>query len=320
MRSIRDVILQTRKDVRDDVRSTHDAFLHMRNDFQETGKLVTEIHLNAQREKMHRWLSAPDPSTNYVRARRSRQDETGLWFLRGAFNGWTKVAQLMWLHGKPGCGKTVLSSTIIAQVYETCLFEGVAVAYFFFDFNDAEKQKSDNMIRAIVKQLYTLSDKKDLQLESLFSSCNNGERQPSSDDLMQALKDLMKSFHKNYIILDALDECSDIQELLVCVEQIKAWQLSGLHMLLTSRSIKVIKDALTPMTDAKSRICIQSAAVDADIEIYVQHRLRTDKKLERWRGHVQAQKEINDTLKSKADGMSVSHIKLVESFVFVLYC
>ena len=225
----------------------------------------------------------------------------------------------MWLHGKPGCGKTVLSSTIIAEVHKTCLLEDVAVAYFYFDFNDAEKQKSDNMIRSIVKQLYTSLSKKHLKLESLFSSCNNGERQPSSYDLMQVLKDLMEGFHKTYIILDALDECSDVEKLLVNIEEIQNWQLTGLHMLLTSRRHMDIEDALKPLTNSKSRICIQSAAVDADIETYIRHRLQTDKKLSRWKNHTLAQEEIINALKSKADGMSVSPIMLAGLFVYFLH-
>lgn len=304
--------------IQDDVRSTHDAVLQTQKDVQETGKLTSEIQRDLQQEKIHRWLSAPDPSTNYNRARRSRQDKTGLWFLHGAFNDWTQKAQLMWLHGKPGCGKTVLSSTIIAQVCETCLFEGAAIAYFYFDFNDAEKQQSDKMIRSIVKQLY--AKKKSVDLESLFSSCDNGERQPSSDDLMQTLKGLIKDFHKTFIILDALDECSDRQQLLDAIDEIQTWRLSGLHLLLTSRSLTEIENALKPMTHLKSRICIQSAAVDADIEIYVRHRLQTDKNLRCWRNRIQAQKEINDTLKTKADGMSVSHNKLASLFVYALCC
>ena len=112
----------------------------------------------------------------------------------------------------------------------------------------------------------------------------------------------------------------DADNLLANIKQIQDWHLAGLHMLLTSRRHKDIEDALKPLTDLKSRICIQSAAVDADIEIYVQHRLKHDIKLKRWRKNVEARKAINDTLKSKADGMSVAHIKLISLIIHVLSC
>lgn len=54
----------------------------------------------------------------------------------------------MWLYGKAGCGKTVLASTIIEEIL-ACPSDAVAVAYFYFDFNNAEKQNSDKMICSI---------------------------------------------------------------------------------------------------------------------------------------------------------------------------
>ena len=270
--------------------------------FQKTERLTIENHRKLQREKIHRWLFVSDFSTNYFRARRFRQKDTGLWFLQRAFNEWTNKVQFMWLHGKLDCGKTVLSSIIITQVDETCIFGEAAIVYFYFDFNDIEKQSSNKMIRSIVKQLYISSIKKNLKLESLFFFCN-GERQLSFDELMQVLKDLMKGFHKSYIVFDVLNECSDVDELLAYIKQIQDWQFAELHMLFTSRRHTDIEIALKPLTDLKNRICIQNAAVNVDIETYTQHRLQTDKKSKRWQNHLFAQRKIKNAFKSKADGM-----------------
>lgn len=116
----------------------------------------------------------------------------------------------------------------------------------------------------------------------------------------------MQEFDTTYIVVDALDECSDRDELLKKIEIIQNWQLPKLHMLLTSRYLIEIEEALQTMTHSQSRICIQSAAVNADIEVYVSHRLRHDRRLKRWQNHAQAQEEIKKTLKEGADGMSVS--------------
>lgn len=45
------------------------------------------------------------------------------------------------------------------------------------------------------------------------------------------------------------------------------------------------------------------ALVGEDIRLYVQERLQTDSKLERWREQPEVQREIADTLVDKADGM-----------------
>lgn len=224
----------------------------------------------------------------------------------------------MWLHGKAGCGKTVLSSIIISEVDRICRFDGVAVTYFYFDFNDTEKQDANKMICSIIKQLVSQSTNKCIRLESLFSTCNDGARQPNSDDLMLVLEGTMKAFDKVYIILDALDECSDRHNLLEKIEKIQNWRLSQLHMLLTSRALTDIEEALEPMIDVKSRICIQNAAVNADIGVYVDQMLQKDRHLKRWRNHKQAQKEIRKALKEKADGMSVCHFKLARLLLYIL--
>ena len=60
------------------------------------------------------------------------------------------------------------------------------------------------------------------------------QQQPSRNDLIQVLKELMKEFHNTYIILDALDECSDREELLECIEKIQTLRLSELRTLTIS--------------------------------------------------------------------------------------
>jgi hypothetical protein len=117
------------------------------------------------------------------------------------------------------------------------------------------------------------------------------------------LKEIVEGFDETYIILDALDECSDRQELLDNVEEIQGWGLSQLHMLLTSRRLTDIEETLNLLTDSQNRICIQSALVDADILTYIHNRLQNDRLLKRWRYKPQVQEEIKTTLMKKADGM-----------------
>ncbi|PZC88567.1 vegetative incompatibility protein HET-E-1, partial [Pyrenophora tritici-repentis] len=72
--------------------------------------------------KIRSWLSAPDPSTNYHKAHKQRQAETGVWLLEGEqFTTWKEsAASRLWLYGIPGCGKTILSSTIIEHLLQHC--------------------------------------------------------------------------------------------------------------------------------------------------------------------------------------------------------
>ena len=104
------------------------------------------------------------------------------------------------------------------------------------------------------------------------------------------------------VILDALDECSERQELLDNVGEIYGWDIP-LHILLTSRRLTDIEERIEPMTDPRNRLCIQSALVDAEILTYVHHRLQNDRQMKRWRTKPLVQEEIKTTLMKKADGM-----------------
>ncbi|KAA6412672.1 MAG: hypothetical protein FRX48_03664 [Lasallia pustulata] len=298
--STNDTVLGTQKDVC----LIKDLASDMHSDLRS---ITLGMQLGMEREKIHQWLSAgaSDPSTNQNRASRSRQANTGLWFLKSeTFTYWKASSALVWLHGKAGCGKTVLSSTIInAVLQEPQSKSEIAVAYFYFDFNDVEKQKSDKMIRSLITQLSRQSKKKLNKLEALFSFCNNGERQPDVEGLLIVLKEVLEGFDETYIVLDALDECSDRKELLERMGEIQGWKLRQLRMLVTSRWLIDIKESLEPLTEPRGRICIQSSLVDADILTYVRGRLQNDRDLKRWRGMPQVQEEIETTLKEKANGM-----------------
>ena len=214
----------------------------------------------------------------------------------------TAPGSLLWLHGIPGCGKTVLSSTIIENVLgRTHTKPDSAVLYFYFDFNDAEKQQSENMIRSLICQLSMYCA--DSVLHNLYSSCSNGRRQPSGEVLLDTLHQMMTSLGDIYVILDALDECAERDELLTDVEEVVSWKDTDLHLLITSRRETDIEETLTPLSDRQHRIAIQGASVDADISTYIHKRLQIDRKLKRWQKHPNVQTEIKEMLARKADGM-----------------
>ena len=250
------------------------------------------------------WLDAPDPSTNYNRALKDRNPKTGSWFVgSSAFADWkTTRGSFIWLHGIPGCGKTILSSTVLENVlHQYHAKPNSAILFFYFDFHDVKKQGHEEMIRSLICQLSMYCANSVLQ--NLYSSYLNGERQPTWEVLLEALHQIMTFLGDTYIILDALDECTDRDELLTDLERIVSWGDVNLHVLVTSRREKEIEEALTPLSDEKGRIGIQSAIVNVDIRTYVHDRLRIDRKLQRWQKHPKVQLEIEGTLTEKADGM-----------------
>ncbi|KAL1600753.1 hypothetical protein SLS60_007141 [Paraconiothyrium brasiliense] len=265
--------------------------------------------------KIRQWLSAPDPSTNYNKAIKLRQAETGLWFVTSdAYNRWKTTAMSpLWLYGIPGCGKTILSSTIIQELLQQYQNDpGKVIAYFFFDFNDAQKQEPEMMVRSLLCQLSQQSVKISPGLDALFSSSEDGQRQPSMHALMEAFHLVIRELPQVYIVLDALDECGQRIELMEILETMARWKC--LHILMTSRRERDIDSSLGTFVDEKSKISLQSTLVDEDIQQYIRKRLSDDKRLQKWGKDASMMEQIETTLMSGAKGMFVYPIRNAQAF------
>jgi NACHT domain len=269
-------------------------------------EVSSSLITDEQRKNLHRWLSAPDPSLNYNEAHRKRQPATSTWFVESKqFADWkTNPDSFLWLHGIPGCGKTILTSTIIENIVQHCHFgHNLAVVYFYFDFNDIEKRRHEKMICSLIVQLSVQSTSTSRALESLFSSCMNGERQPTTSALLETLRQMVQAFDEAFVIIDALDECEERQELLEDIEIFAKWKTERLHILATSRREKDIEERIEYLIHDEGRVCIQNTLVNDDIRAYTHERLQTDWDLRRWRNKPEVQQEIEKTLMNKADGM-----------------
>jgi hypothetical protein len=273
----------------------------------------------AQEERLGKicgWLSAPDPSTNYHKAHKQRQAETGLWLLESAtFQRWKEsTASRIWLYGIPGCGKTILSSTIIEHLLKYCQDNtGMVTAYFYFDFNDAQKQDPELMLRSLLRQLLQRSITIPKNVDALFSSCDNGEQRPSVHALLEATQQAAQEFTQVYVVLDALDECTQRSELMDVLETVAGWKLDNLHLLMTSRKERDIESSLEFYIKGEDAVCLQRHVVDQDIQRYVQQRLRNDRGLAKWNKDAGIRQEIEAALISGARGMYVCSLSSLQN-------
>ncbi|KAK6212828.1 hypothetical protein LQW54_004917 [Pestalotiopsis sp. IQ-011] len=71
-----------------------------------------------------------------------------------AYTTWkTGDSSFLWLYGIPGCGKTILTSTVIEDLQKSQSL-AQALLYFYFDFTDSRKQSFENTLRLLVWQIY----------------------------------------------------------------------------------------------------------------------------------------------------------------------
>jgi hypothetical protein len=276
---------------------------------QHTSNAVSYLGTEHKRDKIKRWLSPPDPSTNYNKALMQRHKDSGGWFIESeSFAEWkTRQSSFLWLHGIPGCGKTILSSAIIKNLDSAGAFS--PLLYFYFDFNDTGKQKLHSMLCALLSQLYykNLNTSQEQLLESLYTSHEDGYRQPSTESLCQVLFQILDQFKEVWLVLDALDECdtrkgSSTEGILSWIRETLESKQRNIHLLVTSRPETDIAFEIKAFAQECNIVHLQRSLITNDIRAYVRTRLECDG-FTRWTSKPAILNEIENTLMKKADGM-----------------
>jgi hypothetical protein len=261
-----------------------------------------EVYKTERLRRIFEWLSRPDPSTNHTEALKKHHDGTGLWFIQGdTFNEWKRQPRsFLWLHGGPGCGKTVLVSTIFEHLVQDSIDE--VLLYFYFDFTDTDKQSFNSMLRSLVKQLCRARPHTFGDLGYLWFSHDQGSRRPSTESLQGALQSMLSGIRNVSIVLDALDESTTRNELLAWLMTLVRSKTNNFRLLVTSRREKDIELALQSWTSAGERKTMQQKEVEDDLAAYINDRVRNGGELERWHLMPEVQREIELNLLKKANG------------------
>ena len=72
---------------------------------------------NELRERIHKWLAPPDPSTNHNIACSTHHKKMATWFFRGRiYQEWKSTGSLLWIHGKRSSRSTVPLPTLFRLI------------------------------------------------------------------------------------------------------------------------------------------------------------------------------------------------------------
>ncbi|KAF8527663.1 hypothetical protein JB92DRAFT_2698293, partial [Gautieria morchelliformis] len=133
----------------------------------------------------------------------------------------------------------------------------------------------------------------------LFSDKGNGQGSLSPEELKSTLKSIISTFEDVYIILDALDECTDRHRFLGLIKEIQGWNFDTLHLLATSREEHDIEKTLRDLVS--HQVSMDEGLVDSDIRRYVSRKLEDDNKLSKY--SAEKKETIKTTLIDGAHGM-----------------
>ena len=169
------------------------------------------------------------------------------------------------------------------------------MGYFYFKFDDPAKSTTGSLLRSLLRQFGRYCPH---VLEGL-NNCDAGDYPTTEDELRRTLRPVLQHFDRAFIIVDALDECTDREELLASIDEIINWRLPTLQILVTSRSEQDFLREL--VIHAPCEFLLQEAFVSEDIYKFIQEKLDQNPKFRRWPEDVRA--EIKSNLMKGADGM-----------------
>ena len=270
-------------------------------DLHGTVQNMERLQMSLYDKSILQWLSPADYLSSHDAARKKHEPTTGAWLLQSdEFLNWRQNHNpSMWLHGIPGCGKTILCSTIIDHVISLCnAAPGFQCAYFYFEFDDLQKQTASSFLSTIIVQLIYQRPCMPEVMQRLYSQHGNGCQQAGLSSLISTILSLIQESDQVFLVIDALDECSERETVLNLIQQFMSKE-QNITLLVTSRNERDIEIGLKDVVT--NTLPIQSAAVNSDIGLYVHNCIASDQKLKRWSQNVR--EEIEITLTKGAEGM-----------------
>jgi hypothetical protein len=192
-----------------------------------------------------------------------------------------------------------------------CKAGNASMAYFYFDFRDANKQVLRDLVSSLLTQLSARSGPRCDILSDLYSSHDNGKNQPSDTSLAECLRKMVITPNQLpiYLIIDALDESpntsgisSPREMVLQLLKELVDLSLQNLHICATSRPEFDIRNVLESLTPLRVSLHDQSGQ-QQDIADYVRSVVYSDSQqiMKRWR---KEDKElVIKILSERADGM-----------------
>ena len=103
---------------------------------------------------------------------------------------------------------------MIQDIEAMCEAGNASMAYFYFDFRDANKQDLCDLLSSLLTQLSAGSGPCYDILSDLYLAHGGGRNRPSDSTLVECLKKMLILSHQcpTYLIIDAIDESPSTSE------------------------------------------------------------------------------------------------------------
>jgi hypothetical protein len=170
-------------------------------------------------------------------------------------------------------------------------------AYFYFDFRDRSNQTVEGMLRSVLRQLASYEASLPRSVAELHRAHARQGHQPTQEALVDTLYSITERTHRTFIVIDALDECAELDEALDLLLSLVDDSRTNLSILITSRELDDIGEATKDVPSHKlKQISIQTGRDNTDIDLFIRTQIEKNRKLRRWR------KQKSQIIKALSDG------------------
>ncbi|THX25812.1 hypothetical protein D6D11_10357, partial [Aureobasidium pullulans] len=162
------------------------------------------------REEVLRWLSPHNFEHKQNETFKTKHQGTGDWLLQTEeFSNWEKAttSQLLWCHGKPGAGKSVLASHVINHLQKNQTVHQTGLCFAYFSFTDPTFHGAAPLTLALLKQLC----QQQRSVPDMLSKAKQEAREPASVSSVETFVEVARSFQQIFVVIDGLDECPEEQ-------------------------------------------------------------------------------------------------------------
>lgn len=133
---------------------------------------------------------------------------TGRWFLKDdRFQGWAAGrVPIIWCHGIPGAGKTVLASAASSHMLQQEMDQKASLIAFC-----ASTHTTEDILSSLLRQMIQSRNQLSEPIRKLYNDHATGKKQgrPNLEQICEALNSELEKLDETFVILDGLDEMSD---------------------------------------------------------------------------------------------------------------
>ena len=185
----------------------------------------------------------------------------------------------------------LLASSYIVNHLQCLTDQGsIGIAYVYCSYEDTGRETAVNLLSTIVRQLLPQSSANVVGVLDLFQGHAKQKTRPTLSEVQDLFRAAVRGFNRTYVVVNALDECTDIDGNRETFVTELTSHLPNVSLLLDSRPLPHLESRLPNAT----RIELQ--AHDEDIIEYVKERVALSQRIH---SHMQKDPKILQTIIGK---------------------